>query len=275
VFAYAGNGGPNSGSQWWSYVGGVWTNLTNGSGPPTRNGQMMTYDAADGFIVLFGGLGFSSVSHFQTAMNDLWKWSAGAWTQVKPTTSPLIRTYGMMTYDGKDGYVLLFGGLQRGPVLNDTWKFVAGSWTKITTGASPPARYGGTMTFDTTTGTVVLFGGLSKVLPPLVATWVFSGGSWTQLNSTLNPVPRWFPGLSYDSRLGSTVLFGGGDSRTVMFLNDTWELANGSWHPLRLVISPLPRDDPGMAYDPTDGYMVVFGGVGTGGVSLNDTWVLR
>src|SRR5579871_6285464 len=117
--------------MWWSVVGGVRTNLTNGSGPPTREGGSLAYDAADGYVVLFGGIGFSSTTHKSSALNDLWKYSGGVWTDITPTSSPPIRGWASLTYDAKDGYVLLFGGFARGHGLGDTWKYLAGTWTQI------------------------------------------------------------------------------------------------------------------------------------------------
>lgn len=66
----------------WRYVpsgGGAWTHLTMtfppGS-PPPRSGFGMTYDATDGYTLLFGG------STPAGPLNDTWEFHSSAWTLV-------------------------------------------------------------------------------------------------------------------------------------------------------------------------------------------------
>jgi len=56
--------------------------------------------------------------------------------------------------------------------------------------------------------------------------------------------------------------------------NETWVEANGSWTELRPSAAPSPRFGALMAWDPADGYVLLFGGV-HGGVALNDTWAYK
>src|SRR5439155_27344629 len=95
--------------------------------PPSRFGAVMTYDAADGYLLLFGGA--STVSGNSA---DTWKFKGGAWKQLTPVTSPPGRNDAVMTFDAANGYVLLFGGLGFGGDLGDAWRFRAGHWTHVT-----------------------------------------------------------------------------------------------------------------------------------------------
>ncbi len=66
--------------------------------------------------MLFGGhnLTYSHESWVQTWLADTWIYSGSSWTAVRvPGPSP--REGGQTTYDARDGYVLLFGGLSCGP----------------------------------------------------------------------------------------------------------------------------------------------------------------
>jgi Kelch motif len=50
-------GFPGSGalSDTWEFHAGVWTNVTHGAHPSPRSNAVMAYDAADGYLLLFGG----------------------------------------------------------------------------------------------------------------------------------------------------------------------------------------------------------------------------
>ena len=122
-----------------------WTQTSCPIGP--RYSAGMAYDANDGYMVLFGGMGSSGV------LGDTWICQKGTWTnlQFPPGASPSARYNFSMVYDSVDGYVLLNGGMiqsggQTGPMvgstlqtLNDTWKFTGGAWTNITAIAPPPS----------------------------------------------------------------------------------------------------------------------------------------
>src|SRR5215469_15862905 len=53
----------------------AWTNRTAGVEPSPRWGAMAAYDAADGYLVVFGGIGNS-----HGALRDTWTWANGKWT---------------------------------------------------------------------------------------------------------------------------------------------------------------------------------------------------
>ncbi|MCI4373576.1 MAG: kelch motif-containing protein, partial [Thermoplasmata archaeon] len=70
-------GGRSSGqvqNSTWEFAHGTWTNVTSivGPGPSRRADAQMVDDAADGTLVLFGGL-----SAGDTFLNDTWIFSAG------------------------------------------------------------------------------------------------------------------------------------------------------------------------------------------------------
>lgn len=98
--------------------------------------------------------------------------------------------------------------------------------------------------------------------------------SWSFLtpNESAYPYNRSSPAMAYDPELDGTLLFGGYNV-TVAAYGDTWLFTNGSWTNLTvtLSVSPPARWYAGLAWDPVDRYMVLFGG-GNPSTDFSDTW---
>jgi hypothetical protein len=133
----------------------------------------MTYDAATGQVVLFGGAENASFFH------DTWTWDGTDWTKQHPIHSPTPREYAGMTYDAAAGQVVLFGGSTAiGEFVADTWTWDGTEWSQQQPTHSPSARDEAGMSYDGH-GQVVLFGGHG---PDLNGgdTWTWDGLDWTQ-----------------------------------------------------------------------------------------------
>jgi len=147
----------------WTWDGSSWIpKCTTTCGLPSRAFHAMTYDAARGQVVLFGGVGNAG-----TLLNDTWVWDGSAWTAKSPSSSPPRRSGHGLAYDAALGQVVLFGGYgQLSPTvidLNDTWIWDGAAWRqKVFPTATdvPPARHLHVMAYDAARGQVVLFGGL-------------------------------------------------------------------------------------------------------------------
>ncbi|HLN06438.1 MAG TPA: hypothetical protein VK217_09180, partial [Acidimicrobiales bacterium] len=74
--------------------------------------------------------------------------------------------------------------------------------------------------------------------------------------------------MAYDASTHQLVLTGEASSDTV---NETWIWTGATWSQLSPATSPPARSGASMAYDPTMGQLVLFGGQGSGGL-LRDTW---
>ncbi|MCI4338624.1 MAG: hypothetical protein L3J72_04915, partial [Thermoplasmata archaeon] len=120
----------------WEFARGGWTdlNLSASASPPARWNPELVFDAADGYLLLYGG---RNTTQF---FNDSWSFNGTNWTHLGTTLAPPWG-YGSMTYDAKDGYVLFFGAahgnLPSGTSsswsdLNVTWEFRGGLWTNLT-----------------------------------------------------------------------------------------------------------------------------------------------
>jgi hypothetical protein len=172
----------------WSFVHGAWKRIRPATHPSDRDSAMMTYDAKDGYVLLFGGEAGNSGTNLAVGLSDSWKYSGGMWTNITPAKSPPGRLGGMMAYDSKDGYVVLFGGLAnyssggRQNLLNDTWTFSGGSWSELPPTPHLDALDYAMMTFDAKAGYVLLFGG-ARPASQITETWKFVGGTWTKIRN--------------------------------------------------------------------------------------------
>lgn len=244
------------------------------AGPGYRWGAPMTYDAHDGYDLLFGG-SLAPNNGATRLFDDTWTYVGGNWTKLAPAFHPSPRSCESLAYDAKSGYVLFFGGNNNTKAFNDTWTFSGGAWAKLAPAGAPSPRGCASMAWDAKDGYMVLFGGDSGGGVLLSDTWTYARGHWTQLSPPVSPPARRSAAMVYDNRLGEVVLFGGlhAGNASNFDLNDTWTFTNGTWTRLNPATSPVWRVAPGMAYDTKDGYIVLFGGRNDiNGTVLNDTW---
>ncbi len=102
---------------------------------------------------------------------------------------------------------------------------------------------------------------------------------WTPLENVGTAPDLSGQAMAYDPADGSVVAFGG-ESRSFFSpppdgSNQTW-MFDGTWSQLHPATSPSARSDAGLVWDPSDGYLVLFGGINvTDGVALNDTWAFE
>lgn len=127
--------------------------------------------------------------------------------------------------------------------------------------ASPSPESAGALAYDSTGGCAVLFGGQAPSGSLSNQTWTFSAGGWTQAvwPGTV-PSPRMLPAFSDDPAEGGALLFGG--AAQTGYLNDTWlfRCALG-WTQLHPTVTSIsPRAGASLAFDPTLGHVVLFGG---------------
>lgn len=267
--------GPDYGNDTWLWSGSAWTQTDDATdlgctstctdSPPDRNVFAMTYDAASGSIIIFGG----------NELNDTWAWHGSTWTQVADGTdpgctdscpsSPPSNTGGRMAYDPTTKQVILFGGGNDYEWdYNDTWALTwhGGStytWAQVddstdprcTIGCidSPPDRNVNTFAFDPATNQLVLFGGelTGGRANGLNDTWIWTGSAWQQVDDNngkaagcgessptsdpcpASPQPRIGAGMAFDPALGELVLFGGMNNFNDEEYNDTWAWNGTTW----------------------------------------------
>jgi len=258
----------------WEFQGGIWTNLTaslTGPSPPPRVDAAMAYDAADGYLLLFGGYDGTTV------YNDTWEFHDGGWTKISTPSAPAPRFAPGLAYDAAAGYVVLFGGLGSwtgAPTFNDTWTYRAGTWTNVTEPGGPAPRFSFGMDYDPASASVVLFGGWSTAEPSSFNdTWTFSAGTWTERHPSATPTERNYQSMAFDPALNASVMALG--HHGAVAFNDTWTYTvSAGWTELVTLGAPAARWGASMTYDPVEGVLWLFGGYNANEQYFGDTWAL-
>ncbi len=250
-------------------------------------------------------IAFLAVALTIVGMNTL-AFPQADWTQKLPAHVPSKRMNTSMAQYGSGGTVVMFGGLNLGPVittptgasfpvynqhnvLGDTWIWNGSDWSLFTTTlATPAARYGASMAYDPVTGQAVLFGGQDASGNYLSDTWTFSftsfcigttcrtlGPFWNQLTGTAPPA-RAGASMAYDPDLHGIVLTGG--SNAAGSFSDTWQLNSSThtWTNATPAFKVTPaRPNAAMAQCNRgvagDNRVMLFGG-GLPFSGLNDSW---
>jgi PKD repeat protein len=273
IILFGGDGSGGYVGDTWTFTGGNWV-LVPGTGPSARAGAMIAYDAvgADRYLLLVSGVGAGPPFR-----HDTWTFT-GSWNLLLTGASPRPRSGASLVWDPRDDVAVLFGGYSGSAYLNETWEYIGGWWTELATTAAPSPRAGAAMVFlgtnaTASTGYVLLFGGVGAA-GYLNDTWKFVAGVWTPIATSGAPSPRAGAAVTFNALTNSTVLFGG--IGPTGFLADTFWF-NGpdrQWTQSALSPSPSARAYAAATFDPLNDTLLMFGGVGAGGL-LNDTWELH
>ncbi len=93
--------------------------------------------------------------------------------------------------------------------------------------------------------------------------------TWTELSPPHNTGGRYGYGMCFDATNSETVLFGG----NTPLLNDTWTWDGTDWTQEAPGTVPTVRQFMRLVYDPGNGNVVMFGGIGTANVQNFETWI--
>ncbi len=198
------------------------------------------------------------------------------WTELDLDRMP-PRFGAAMAFDISRGVAVLFGGRDATTLVkfDDTWLWNGASWSRVSPPTKPSPRTSATMVYDSRRGRILLFGGTGED-GTLGDTWEWDGATWNRRTTPTAPTPREKVGLAYDSKRKRTVLFGGvatsGGITGPVPLDDTWEWDGTVWTQIQTASSPSARSGHGMAYDPSRGKVVVFGGQQKPGLAPAVVW---
>lgn len=264
---FGGDDGTNALGDTWVFDGARWTAITT-PGPPARAQTAMAYDPLRQRVVLFGGRADGG-----TALFDTWEFDGAAWTRVvEATFRPSGRFGHAMSFDGVNGRVFLFGGVQQGGLhSNEAWVWTGTDWSPLPVAGRPPARRALGLARDAARNLVVLCGGYGAQTN-YRDVWTWDGITWrTVATSTAGPTAE-RGSLTYDPDRGELVLVQtDGDSSTQL---EVWSFDSPNWidrTPARPPPSPPSRRGSAGAWDPARGRYVLFGGV-IEGDGTRDTW---
>ncbi|MCI4349895.1 MAG: hypothetical protein L3K15_00025 [Thermoplasmata archaeon] len=242
------------------------------AGPNISFGVVMTYDAADAYVVavsLNDSAGPANNTYGPTELT--WEFAAGNWSLVTTTGNVPATLAPGLVYDGHDQYVLLYGGRLMGtnnsvaPVSNQTWSYRAGVWTNLST-AAPFAVDFPNLVYDAADEYVLLYDELG--LSPLSlngnieSTWTYAGGSWTNRTASAGNPPAWFGQMAYDA-LDHYVLYFGGYTLSDHLDNSTYTFHGGAWYNVTASVrgGPSARMYYGIAYDSSSNQVLLYGGL--------------
>lgn len=167
----------------YSYVGGVWTNLS--SIAPFTSGAALVDDPVNHGVLLFGGYTQRLLAQGGSSLDtENWFFRGGNWTNITQNltvTPPPVQDYPAIAWDNDTQSVVLaaynytitptsrFEGMS-------TWEF-NGTWTNVSRGAQPTIAVAGTLAWDGADRSAVLFGGMTTPSSPFEytnATWIYS-----------------------------------------------------------------------------------------------------
>jgi hypothetical protein len=281
VVLFGGRGGNAVLDDLWEWDGDGWTQAgRSGTWPPARSDAAMAFDSARGRIVMFGGW-----SENDTPLGDLWEWDGSAWS--KPAAAgPGPRVYHSLVYDTGRAKSVVFGGFDGNGFLDEVWEWDGAAWTNPRSGAGPKARgahasaYDGLRKLTVIAGGCARFGRDSDCAEAAQDTWGWDGGEWRNLTpGTERPGERFGHAMAHDGARGRTVLFGGSRNFVSGLCQDTWTWDGVAWTERTSAgTNPPARAGFGMAFDPSRGRLVLFGGCDRFDTNLlcasflDDTW---
>lgn len=250
----------------WTLTGSIWApaGASDGPAPVARMGAAFVADPVSG-AVLFGGA-LPLPSGAAVYLSDTWTYGPAGWANTTDATSavPPPRSGAAASFDPAGGGVLMFGGTGGSGVLGDTWSYGPVP-IQLTVTASPTAGEAPlNVTFE-----VTVHGGV----PPYASEWSLGDGSpflaGANGSHTYTAQGTYLAELQVNDSVG-----GSATARVTLQVLSPWEAAH-QWGELSLPASraPTPRWSAQVAYDPSMGAAVLFGGEVAGGAAAGDTWV--
>lgn len=185
-----------------------------------------------------------------------------------PATDPLVSAY-----DVSRDRIVVFTQSPSAP-LAETWEWDGRAWTRQAIGGPQPL-FSTRLAYSPGDQSPLLFGGDS---PPTGSDqqWLWLGDHWQSLAGQPTPPGRSRQAMAADPVRSSLVMFGGvtGFGSSTTMLGDTWERTATGWHSLQPATSPPARADAAMAFDPSTGKLLLFGGwtISSSLQLFRDTW---
>ncbi len=281
------------------------------AGPTNRMDQAMCWDAAHGYVLMFGGYDNIAGSRF-----DTWTWNGTAWTQRIVANPPVVGSGWpsnlAMAFHPPTGEVVLV-------CAGETYTWNGTNWlhrnVQVGNPGSSPANIA--MSHDPGRGQTVLFVGRNGG-NPASETYLWNGFNWIPQTTSYVPFPVDSPSMAFDPVAGRLLLATTGNGQSAYFEwtgsnwqqrylagapaaagpiatdtahqqivmldavmssqpHHTYTIVNGTITHLPTPTEPGRRSRASMAYDQLRGKVVLFGGgIQTSPqgqmLMLGDTW---
>jgi len=250
------------GNQAWKWDGHGWSRWTV-SGSPAFAHHTMAFDSGRNTLVICGRPTPAQGGQYQT-----WEFNGTTWN--RKTDVPVHSTAEgdpKLTYDGRRKRVVLYVAHNGGTA--EVWELNGKSWQLIRSPQQPVRcdDNGCLFQYDPALGKSVLVGE-ERTSPQLLAwdghewgmaggtgtqTWLWDGVNWARVLGEQPPRAVW-GGIGFDTERNELLLL-----TTRM---ETWALRGNRWIKLQPKESPRPSPNGffAMAYDPSRGLTLFFGG---------------
>lgn len=224
----------------WEYEGGSWSPVrsANGPEPPAVVGAALVWDAADGYVLLFGGDTYPTGG----PLASTWTYRAGNWTDL--TTAPVVTgavlfSYLAAAYDSSDQRVVATYQTNAGTRGFDTYVYTyrAGTWTNLSASSPVPPGFAfrPLVADDPSDHGVLFYGGFTDASSRIArnSSWRFESGVWNSVPGSPAPPPLFGPSMSYDSVDGYILLVGGSiggcPADPCAFSSAVWTFVQDRW----------------------------------------------
>jgi hypothetical protein len=244
--------------------------------PFPRSWMVFESDPLARGIVLYGGLNERGGSY----RTDAWQFGNGKWDGSTVTTLPLDCVNPLSTLDtDRNHLVVLCSG-------TTVWEFDGTTWKDFgSLEPEPDERRFGALAYDARLKKTVLFGGFLNS-NYRNDTWTWDGTKWTELDidNDDRPPHRSNHVMWYDAAQQKTILYAGvgrpNINRKVTRFDDMWSFDGSRWTKMTVTATPGRRFSPQIAVNPTNGKVLLFGGLVVENVDEdsirqfygNDTW---
>lgn len=174
--------------------------------------------------------------------------------------------------------LVLLTASQSDTVIAQSFSFeLSLTWERIDTSKMPSPRAGFSLALNETNQVALFFGGYGYDAGVLNDLWLTNGSQWLELSTPHRPPERYNASLVYDNDRQEAVLFGGASnvSGIAAYLDDTWIFNGKDWTEQSTQVSPSPRADASIVYDPDHQRIYLFGGsysLEKDNWAYNDTW---
>jgi hypothetical protein len=223
-------------------------------------GAAMVYDAAEGYVVLFGGDAAPAIrsnADYLDCTNATWSFLAGTWTNLSIPGPPAPESCGpLLAYDPEISAVVAYLQPNDTSTTAQTWEFAGGSWSRLNISTPALVASSDVMNYDGASESVILFGANASSVwgNDSDSTWEFSGSSWQQVPTTPNPfnpgAPGQQPNAEYDPATGQFLLIQAGS---------LFAFSDGVWSDLGALPFYYTPIFGAFDYDPAEGYSLLFG----------------
>jgi hypothetical protein len=231
--------------------------------PRATNVSLGVHDPERDELLLIG-----TMDEWSQATLRFSRYRRGSWQDLGLVDPNLVCPFGI-TFDSQRDLVVMLA-CRAG--LPTTFEWDGQRWLAGAPFVSAPTgRYAG-LSFDSRRARTVLFGGLGPPCDPTDTHAEYDGKHWSLPQASPRPAPRVGHAQVYDPVRGQTLVFGG-TSAVGELRDDLWGWDGTNWRELGgSGLRPPGRAYASAWFDVARGRMVVLGGIGQDGRSIDDAW---